>query len=347
MQIVHLTASTFFGGPERQMLGLAQALSARYSTDFLSFSEAGNCRAFLQQIQQAGFVGRELRQDTPHLRAAIGEVADYLRSSAANVLCCHGYKANLLGRAAARRAGTVSISVSRGWTGENVKVRVYEAVDRFHLRYMDRVVCVSEGQAKKVRRTGVPAKKISVIRNAARLDAFAAPDPDYRRQLGDLFPEPDPQAFYIIAAGRLSPEKGFQVLVEAAAIVCAAIPSTRFVLFGEGGLQPVLEARIAALGLKEYFLLAGFRNDLDRWLPWADLVVIPSFTEGLPNVALEASAAGVAVVATAVGGTPEVIRDGHTGYLVPAGEPAKLARRMIELLRDDVNARRSEVPDEH
>jgi glycosyltransferase involved in cell wall biosynthesis len=335
MRMVHLTASTFFGGPERQMLGLAQALSADYITDFLSFSEGGNCRAFLQQIQFAGFSGLELQHDTPHLRGAISEIADYLHLFDANILCCHGYKANLLGRIAARRSGIPAISISRGWTGETVKVRVYEAMDRFHLRYMDHVVCVSDGQARKVRRTGVPARKISIIRNAARLDAFAYADPSYRAQLAVLFSKFDPQALYILAAGRLSPEKGFDVLVEAAKTVCESVPAARFVLFGEGAQRPILEERIAALGLRERFLLAGFRNDLDRWLPWADLVVLPSYTEGLPNVALEASAAGVAVVATAVGGTPEVIRDGQTGYLVPPGQPGLMAERIVGLLRDE------------
>ena len=69
------------------------------------------------------------------------------------------------------------MAVSRGWTAENLKVRAYEWLDRRHLRLMDRVVCVSEGQAAKVRRAGVPESRLTVIRNAARLEAFATPDP--------------------------------------------------------------------------------------------------------------------------------------------------------------------------
>src|SRR5207302_6843198 len=96
----------------------------------------------------------------------------------------------------------------------------------------------------------------------------------------------------------------------------------------------------AAAGLTRRFVLAGFRDDLDGYLPFLDLLVLPSFTEGLPNVVLEASAAGVPVVATAVGGTPEVIEDGVSGHLVPAGDPAALARRILDCIADEKERRR-------
>src|SRR6202011_4083955 len=89
------------------------------------------------------------------------------------------------------------------------------------------------------------------------------------------------------------------------------------------------------LGLHEHFVLAGFRADLDRWLSAFDVTVLPSHTEGLPNVVLEAFAAGVPVVATAVGGTPEVVEDGVNGYLVPAGDPVSLAEKIALLLRSE------------
>jgi len=88
------------------------------------------------------------------------------------------------------------------------------------------------------------------------------------------------------------------------------------------------------LNLTGRVVLPGFRTDLDSLIGGADVVVLPSYTEGLPNVALEASAAGVPVVATAVGGTPEAIADGTSGFLVAPGEPASIATRVGELLRD-------------
>src|SRR5947209_14954822 len=119
MIVVHLTASTLYGGPERQMLGLAEALAGHAETVFLSFAEGGRCRAFVDEACRQGFAAQALANDTPHLVAAVRELTRRLRLSAADVLCCHGYKADVLGRLAARRAGVPAVAVSRGWTGES------------------------------------------------------------------------------------------------------------------------------------------------------------------------------------------------------------------------------------
>ncbi len=369
MRIVHLTSSRFYGGPERQMLALAGALPEEDSTVFVSFSEDGTCQEFLAQARAAGFPAVALKHDTPRLLAARRELVGVLRQLRADVLLCHGYKANLLGLMAGRKLGISVVAVSRGWTGECLKVRLYEALDRHVLRWMDRVVSVSAAQAEKVRRAGVHADKIAVIHNAIRLERFDDPDPAYRRKLLDMFPEPP--ALVVGAAGRLSPEKGFGVLIEAAARVgdrttevrgkrpeateqgapggngrasalcplpsclCPPSASVGFVLFGDGPMRDALSRQIAACGLERSFVLAGFRTDLDRFFPHFDLFVQSSYTEGLPNVILEAQAAGVPVVATSVGGTPEVIENDKTGWLAPAGDAAALAERVACVLADD------------
>lgn len=332
MRVAHLTASPFFGGPERQMLGLAQSLPADVRSLFVSFPERGLCRAFLSELHRHHIPAHALTHNTPHCLAAIRELTERLRQERIDLLCCHGYKPNLVGRPAARRRGIPVIAVSRGWTRATWKVRLYEALDRFHLRCMDRVVCVSEGQAEKVRRAGTPAARVRVIRNAIFTDRFGEPDGPGRAFLQSFFARPC--SHVIGAAGRLSPEKGFGDLVSAAAAVVRAFPDAGFLLFGDGPLQGPLARQIADLGLQDRFILAGFRADLDRWLPNFDLFVLPSYTEGLPNVVLEASAARVPVIATAVGGTPEALEDGQGGFLVPPADPAALARRITQLLAD-------------
>jgi glycosyltransferase involved in cell wall biosynthesis len=334
MRLVHLTSSTFFGGPERQMLGLAQTLPESVHTTFVSFAEGGRSAAFLAEVRKHDFDAIALKHDFPRVFAAVGELAGVLRESRCHVVFSHGYKANILGRIAARRVGIPVVAVSRGWTGENRKVRAYEWLDRRHLKRMDHVVCVSEGQAVKVRRwCGMPETRLTVIRNGARLDAFAKPDVQARPKLLNFFPRLSVSQV-VLAAGRFSPEKGFSVLIEAAASFLRTNPSAAVVLLGEGVLRPVLEAGIRARGLTDRFAVPGFRSDLDSLIAVADVVVLPSFTEGLPNVALEASAAGIPVVATAVGGTPEVIADGETGFLVPPGQPQALSAKVEELLRN-------------
>ena len=388
ISVAHLTASRFFGGPERQMLELANALPAEIRSVFVSFAESGLCHTFCGHARNAGFEAIALQHDTPHLMAAYRELVAALRTAKADVLCCHGYKSNILGLPAARRLGIPIISVSHGWTGECSRVRLYEAIDRRILRWMDKVVCVSEAQAQKVRVAGVSANRCAVMHDAVRAERFADPESSYRDRLLTMFCE-SPTArlkknvgaecvsaptIIVGAAGRLSPEKGFSVLIDAARRICGteqggltggneehgtavfgrahsessgtATPRGRFsaanvgfVLFGDGPLRDSLARQIVDAGLEGRFILAGFHADLDRYIPHLDLFVQSSFTEGLPNVVLEASAAGVAVVATDVGGTREIIQDGISGRLVPAGDSVAIAERIVETASDDQQRR--------
>ncbi len=333
MRIVQLMASPFYGGPERQMLGLACSLPAAYRTVFLTFAEGGKCQALLEQVQAHGLEGFALEHNFPDVRRAVSEVVRRLRGLRADVLCCSGYKPDVIGWLAARQARLPIVAVAHGWTAATLRVRLYEALDRLLLRWFDAVVCVSQAQAQRMRRAWVPGRLIQVIRNAVGPEAFTAPDPAYRERLYSLFA--DRPRRLVGGAGRLSPEKGFERLVEAAALVVRQQPEVGFVVFGAGPLRQKLERRLAELGLQQRFLLAGFRSDLAHYLPHFDLAVLPSYTEGLPVVLLEFLAAGVPAVATAVGGTPEVIEEGQSGYLVPAGDASALARRILDLLHDE------------
>jgi len=337
MRIVQLMASPFVGGPERQVLGLAGALAADHETMFLSFSERGLCRPFLEQARQRGFEAIELIENAPRLRRAAREVAGHLRRVDADVLCCNGYKPDVIGWRAARLADVPVIAVSHGWTAATLKVRINETLDRLVMRWMDRVVCVSAAQAARVRRAGVNPARIVVIRNAIDMGPFERPDPSYRARMQAWFCRP--RTRLIAAAGRLSPEKGFDQLIAAAALAAKQDPEAGFVLFGDGPLRETLARRIDASGLAGTFVLAGFRTDVERFLLCCDLVVLSSWTEGLPVIVLEALAAGVPVVATAVGGTPEVVRDGVNGYLVPPGNPAAMVRGIRDALGDELRRR--------
>ncbi len=333
MRIVHLMASPFFGGPERQMLGLARHMPPAYQHVFLSFPERGLCQAFLDEVAKHGLEGRALKHNAPRFVRCVSEVAKELRRYRADVLCCSGYKPDLIGWRAARRVGVPVVSVSHGWTAATWKVRLYEALDRRVLPWMDAVVCVSRAQADKVRRAKVPEAKVVTIVNAVSAEAFTAPSQEYRAKLEGLFATPP--RWIVGAAGRLSPEKGVGVLVEAAAEVLKQLPDAGFVVFGDGPLRSEIEAAIAKHRLQGRFVLAGFQSDLNAWLPNLDLGAMSSYTEGLPVILLETFAAGVPMVATAVGGIPEVLVDGETGRLVAPGDPQALAERITELLRDE------------
>jgi glycosyltransferase involved in cell wall biosynthesis len=337
MNVVQLMASPFLGGPERVVLGLARALPATCKTVFLSFAEGGRARPLLERAAEMGFEAVELHENFPHIFRAAREVADHIRRLRGDVLCCSGYKPDVLGWLAARQAAVPVVSIAHGWTAATWRVRVNEWLDKRVMRRMDRVVCVSEAQAEKVRGSGVRPERVVVIRNAIDAEKFDHPDPEYRQKLLALFPQPPSRV--VAAAGRLSPEKGFDQLIAAAASVIQSDPGTGFVLFGAGPLRGDLERVVRERSLENRFMFAGFRTDVESFLPWCDLVVSSSHTEGLPVNVLEAQAAGVPVVATAVGGTPEVIEDGVGGYLVPSGDPAALADRIGVLLRNESERR--------
>ena len=331
MLVVHLAASPFVGGPEAQMLGLIGAMPEPHRSAVLSFSEGGRCRTLLNAAGTLGASVVELQSNAPRYRASVEEIAGHLRRLGADLLCCHGYKPDILGLFSAKRAGVPVISVSHGWTAATWKVRLNEALDRLSLRGMDRVVCVSEAQAKRVQRAGVPARRAVVIHNAIDMRKYLdSIDSSGRDELLSLFAKPP--RILIGSAGRLSPEKGYSVLVESAAIVLRANPEAGFLHFGEGVSRPEVERKIAELGLEGRFILGGFRSDLPSVLPHFDLFAQPSFTEGLPVAVLEAFACGVPVAATAVGGTPEIVTDGTNGRLVPPGNPEMLARAIVELI---------------
>jgi glycosyltransferase involved in cell wall biosynthesis len=333
MLVVHLMASPFYGGPERQMLGLARNLPEVESI-FLSYAERGLAQPFIDEVRRAGFDGRLLTRNMPHFFACVREVEQEVRRLNADLMCCSGYKPDIIGWLAARRASIPVISVSHGWTGATWKVRLNEAIDRWVIRRMDAVVCVSKSQADRVRRAGVAESKIAVIQNAVGAEAFMEPNADVRAEMAGWFSQPP--RWLIGAAGRISPEKGFAVFVEAAAMVLHDRPDAGFVLFGDGPLRGEIQHIIAERGIRDRFVLAGFRSDVTRFLPNLDVNVMSSFTEGLPIILLEAGAAGLPTVATAVGGIPEVIDDGQSGFLVPPGDAHALAQRIVTLLDSDV-----------
>ena len=338
MNVVQLAASPFLGGPESQMLGLIAHLPASYRSAILSFSERGRCRPLLDAASALGAEAIELEHNTPHYRASAREIAAHLKRLDADVLLCHGYKPDILGLIAAKKAGVPVVSVSHGWTSATWKVRVNEAIDRVCLQGMDRIVCVSQCQARRVHRSGISARKIVVIPNAIDATKYGQRDPAMRARLVSLFPAANLPRRLVGAAGRLSPEKGYGVLVEAAAVVIRDAPDVGFLHFGDGPLRGEIAERIATLGLTDRFILAGFRDDLPRVYSALDLFALPSFTEGLPVVVLEAFASSVPVVATAVGGTPEVVRDGENGLLVPSGNSEALAEAIMSCLDRDCRA---------
>lgn len=331
MRVAHLIATNFYGGPERQIVCHAKQV-AQIGVDplVISFMEYGQENELLVAAQKEGVACAALRARGPFHPGAVGELIRLLHSEDVGLLVSHGYKANVIGRLASWYLKIPEIAVSRGWTAENGRIRLYEKLDRFFLRLADEVVAVSEGQRQKILACGVKPNKVRVIHNAIDLTTYPGPaEKCFRDELG--IPR---DAILVATAGRLSPEKNHLGLVDAARHVLAKMPDVHFVVFGEGFLRPELEMAVTEAGIGNRFLLPGFRSDVRSLLHEIDVFVLPSHTEGLPNVVLEAFACRKPVVATSVGGTPEVVQHGENGFLVPAGKMGLFAEAILKLAFD-------------
>ncbi len=345
IHVLHLTASPFFGGPERVILDIVRTRSVSpfpIESTIATFDENGGCEPFLAEIAKRGLNGVRLVRDMPHLIAAARELTRMIKERRIDLVCAHGHKSRALGWFAARRVGIPIIGVSHGWTWQDFRTSLYERFDQWMHRRMDAVVAVSQGQAEKIVRSGTPRNRVHVIHNAIDPVRFEnGSDPTRRQALESLFDGLSNLPTILIgAAGRLSPEKGYDVLIDAFARIAVECPRAAVVLFGEGASRENLQRRIDAHGIQTRFLMPGFTPELDRLLPGFDIFAQSSRTEGFPCVNLEAMSAGVPVVATAVGGVPEQIVPETTGLLVPPGDPQALAASLKRLI-GDADLRRS------
>lgn len=183
--------------------------------------------------------------------------------------------------------------------------------------------------------TGTPSGRVEVIYNGIDPEPWARVSRD-----GELLKSVGvpPDARVLGAVGNLYPVKGHLHLIQAARAVVAVEPSAHLVILGRGTLKGALEAEAERLGIRSHVHLLGLRDDVPNWLGAMDVFVLPSLSEGLPLSVLEAMAAGRPIVATKVGGVPEVVEDGVTGFLVPPAAPDALAERMLAVLGDPVRA---------
>lgn len=210
--------------------------------------------------------------------------------------------------------------------------------DRLVSLTVDRVIAVSEAARRfLVRGKGYPAGKIVVIPNGRDLTRF---QPGAHRAGGRKEFGLDEAVPLVGVFGRLETQKGHAYLLSAWPAVVAEFPDARLLVVGDGSLRATLERQADDLGVAANVIFTGFRADVPRLLDTIDVLALPSLYEGMPLTAIEASAMTRAVVATAVDGTPEVIRDGLTGLLVPPADVAALAVAVGRLLRDRAAADR-------
>ncbi|MCC7124645.1 MAG: glycosyltransferase [Acidobacteria bacterium] len=257
--------------------------------------------------------------------------AALIRRLGIDIVHAHEVKSDVLAYLASFLAPCRTMTTLHGWIGNSRKQRLFTAIDRHVAARFDCVVAVSEPIRAQMARLGMPSSRLRLVHNGIVLDRYRRTG--QRGLLAELAGRPF--AGPVLASiGRLSAEKGHADLVEALALLHARGTRVTLVLVGDGPERAALTRQIAAHHLVDNVIMPGYLDNPQRVLEETDLLVLPSHTEGLPNAALEALAMHVPVLATRVGGTPEVITDGVTGRLVPSSSPDALASGITEFLAD-------------
>lgn len=348
VKVAVLLTPVEFGGSERVCLNLLRNIDRdRFSVFPILLSrpwEPDN--VFAQKLRNEGYVFRDIPvamrrgEGVWRVVRSYRLLHAYLARGGFDLLHTNGYFADLIGVPAARALGIPCIATCHGFIGNTTKLRFYNWLDRFALRFASRIMAVSEGVYGDLIESGVVSEKVCVVLNA--VDAFMSEAGDTQ---GDRDCRKTPgfsRDYFVVGyVGRLSEEKGVGDLLAAFAEQAKPHPTLRLVIVGEGPQRCQLERWVVDLGIHDRVVFAGFQEDVSTWFRGMDIFVLPSLTEGTPMALLEAMAAGVPVVGTAVGGVPRLIRNGETGILVTPGRPGEIARAVEELIRN--GAKRSHL----
>jgi len=323
-RILYLITDLDAGGAEKCCVQLAERLDPdRWSPEVCSLLPPGALADRLRVAQipvHTLGVCRGTQAPQAVLRAA--RLMSRLRPSVVHTFLFH---ANVVGRLAARLTGMPRVIAS---------IRVAERRFRYHwvlenltCRMSHRIVCVSQAVADFTRRNShVPTNLLEVIPNGIDAESALVESPLDRSSL-NLADE----AVVAVTVGRLDRQKGIDVLLDSVAHVRDRIPNLHLLIVGAGPERDSLTALAQRLGVESRCRFLGWRNDVSALMKMADMFVMPSRWEGMPNAILEAMAAGLPVIATRVEGTTELVTDGQTGRLVANENVHELANSLVEL----------------
>jgi glycosyltransferase involved in cell wall biosynthesis len=203
-----------------------------------------------------------------------------------------------------------------------------------HRRARHTIAVSTPIERRLIERDGVPSDLVTLIPNAV------IPAPDETPDSASTLPDGWPEGPLIGVVARLQPEKGVANFLQAATRVSRIFPEAGFLVVGDGPLREELLSLVERLGISKRVRFLGYRTDSRALMGLMDVLVVPSLTEGSPLIVLEAMAAGIPVVASAVGGIPDQLRHGEEGILVPPDDPDALGEALGALLRDPAYARR-------
>lgn len=322
--VVHLSTAKDWRGGEHQMLLLAEGLRARgVESRILARPES----PALVRAEAAGLRADGVRVRNEVDLLAAWRVARILKASKASVLHAHDAHAVAVARWAGWMAGVPRIASRR----VNFPIR---SVRKYNVG-IERVLCVSEAIRATCAGAGIAEDRLRVVPDGVDLGRLEGGAKEAERVRAEFVDETRKRRLLVLNVASLTEEKDHATLLESMNEVLAAVPQAYFVIAGSGPLEEALRRRARILALDEDVLcFAGFREDVPALLHAADLFVMSSYEEGYCTSVMDAMACGKAVVATAVGGLPELVQDGVTGRLVPPQDAGALGGALVELLKD-------------
>lgn len=341
IKIAYVIPTLDLGGAERQLVALARGLDrSRFLPVIFCLTATGPLVADLEEagVETRCFALRGLKVWRNPVRVAQCLLAFFNDLKKEKPEIVHGllFHAYVLGTYAAKLTGVPIVIASRRSLGHFKGGKPhYLLAERLANRMTDLIVANSEAVKEDVvRQERVEPAKVRVIYNGIDPYLYDIPaDPALRASLG--VPE---EARIVGVVANLIHYKGHRFFLQACQEVKRKYPAVCFLLIGDGPLRGALEGLARKLGLDKDVLFLGSRQDIPQLLALMDVAVLPSLEEGFPNAILEAMAARKPVVATRVGGVPEVVIHGETGLLVPPKDPPALAEAIIELLGDPKRA---------
>lgn len=342
-KIVFAITKSNRGGAQRYVYDLAVSLPAdRYAVSVLLGGE-GLLKQHLKERGVPVVSLPELERDV-NLFKDIGvffALVREFRAQRPDVVHLNSSKIGGLGTLAARTAGVPRIVfTAHGWAFNEDRPAAQKIIIKFFYWIMimlsTRTIVVSERMRRDIRSLPFVQKKISVVRSGIGPAVFLSRD-EARAKIATMRGmervfEGSPAVIGTLA--ELHRVKGLDVLIEAASVLKREGRTVRVIVMGEGDERPRLERLIKERGLERIVALAGYVEDAPRYLRAFDIFTLPSRSEGLSFAILEAGNAGLPVVASKVGGIPEIIADGESGFLVPPDSPAELAGRLRALCDD-------------
>ena len=332
IRILHIIASPSIGGAEKLLLTLLKKLNGKKFDVVLGIfvHKHGTNNLLCKEVIKLGLTFEPIRIKNTYGLTQILDLYRIIKKHRPHVIHTHGYKTNILGFVMAKVFRIPIVATFHGWFyAQKLKTKLIAQASIRMLSYFDSIITVSDQIKIGLITLGIPSEKMTTVRNVPAIEPeiYSLEKDTFSKDIG--IPSGSKTVGFV---GRLEPVKGCRHFIQAVSIVVKSDPDVCFVIVGEGSERESLERQSRKHGLENRVYFCGFRDDMASVFRALDLYVLPSLNEGVPLTLLEAMFYGVPVIATRVGGVPEVIRHGINGMLVSPKDSQGLAKSIVESL---------------